>query len=61
MKQTKLVEKKNRNAVHGVFSNRKYAERHLREEIPLYCARGYFTDKTLTPDSFVVVECGAAQ
>jgi hypothetical protein len=23
---------------------------------PLYVARGYFSDKTLTPDSFIIIE-----
>lgn len=50
----KLVEKKNPNAVHGLFDSREGAERHLLEVIPIYVSKGYFMDKTLTPDSFVI-------
>jgi hypothetical protein len=51
----KLIEKNNPLVVHGRFDSLDRAERHLRENIPVYCARGYFTDKTLTPDSFQIV------
>ena len=53
----KIVEKDNPLAVHGLFDRLDRAERHLKEEIPFYCARGYFMDKTLTPESFEIVEC----
>lgn len=52
----KIVEKKNPLAVHGLFDSRARAERHLKEVIPGYVARGLFMDKTLTADSFEVVE-----
>lgn len=52
----KLVEKKNPLAVHGLFDSRESAERHLKEVVPGYVARGYFMDKTLTAESFEVVE-----
>lgn len=48
----KIVEKDNPLAVHGLFDSVERAERHLREVIPVYVARGYFMDKTLTADSF---------
>ena len=52
----KLVEKKNKLAVHGLFDSRERAERYLVEVIPVYVQRGYFMDKTLTPDSFEIIE-----
>jgi hypothetical protein len=55
--RAKLVEKTNHNAVHGLFHSRKSAERHLREVIPDYCDRKIFMDKTLTPESFEVIDC----
>jgi hypothetical protein len=30
------------------------AQRWISEKAPVYCARGYFMDKTLTPDSFEI-------
>lgn len=56
MNDFKLVEKRNHNAVHGIFDSRDRAERHLREVIPGYVARGYFMDKTLTADDFEVIQ-----
>lgn len=50
-----IVEKANRNALHGIFMSRESAERNLREVKPDECARGLFVDKTLTPDSFEVI------
>jgi hypothetical protein len=52
----KLVEKENHLAVHGLFDSRERAERHLRVNIPEYCNRGFFTDKTLTPDCFEITK-----
>jgi hypothetical protein len=52
----RIVEKNNRHAVHGVFDSLERAERHLREIIPSYIAKGYFMDKTLTADCFVILE-----
>ena len=51
----KVVEKANRLAVHSIHSTRAGAERHLKEVVPGYVAKGYYMDKTLTPASFVVV------
>lgn len=51
-----LVERDNHLALHGLFDTIERAERHLAVNVPTYCARGYFMDKTLTPDSFVIIE-----
>lgn len=50
----KIVEKADRLAVHGIFDRLERAEQHLREVIPVYVARGYFDNKSLTADSFVI-------
>lgn len=51
-----LVEKNNHLAVHALFGqNKAAAEKHLKETIPVYCQKGYFMDKTLTPESFEIV------
>lgn len=52
----KMVEKKNPLAVHGLFYHRDTAEKFLKETVPVYVARGYYMDKTLTADSFEIVE-----
>jgi len=52
----KLVEIKNELAVHGIFCTLERAEKHLRKTIPLYVERGYFMDKTLTPESFKIIK-----
>jgi len=51
----KIVEKRNHLAVHQLHSSRESAEKSLREVIPVYVARGYYMDKTLTPDDFEVI------
>ena len=51
-----LVERDNRLAVHGLFDTIESAQRHLANNIPTYCQRGYFMDKTLTPDSFIIIK-----
>lgn len=55
----KIVEKNNHLAVHGLFHSMARAERHLKVVIPDYCARGFFMDKTLTPDDFEILQEGA--
>lgn len=52
----KLVEKKDHSALHALFDTRERADRHLREVIPDYVARGLFADKTLRADDFEIVE-----
>ena len=54
-----LIEKQNPLALHGIFDSLERAERHLAETIPVYVARGYFIDKTLTPESFAIVPAPA--
>lgn len=54
-----IVEKQNHLHEHALFSSRETAERFLRETIPEYVKRGYYMDKTLTADSFEVIERGA--
>lgn len=49
-----IVEKNNPLAIHGIFDTEDRAIRHLAEVIPDYVARGFFMDKTLTPDSFII-------
>lgn len=55
MTKIKLVEKANNLAVHGLFDSMERAEDHLKNVIPEYCSRGYFMDKTLTPESFEII------
>lgn len=52
----KIVEKKNHLAVHAHCDTRESAQRWIDVNAPLYCSKGYFMDKTLTPDSFEIVE-----
>lgn len=51
-----IVEKKNHKALHGIFDSYERAVNHLNNTIPFYCDNGYFMDKTLTPDSFEIIE-----
>ena len=51
----KIVEKKNPLALHAICSSMKGAELWINEKAPVYWAKGYFEDKTLTPDSFIIV------
>lgn len=52
----KIVERKDHLAVHGLFDTQARAERHLREIIPVYVAKGYYMDKTLRPEDFEVIQ-----
>lgn len=51
-----VVEKKNPLAVHAHCVSAESAQRWINEKAPVYCERGYFMDKTLTPDCFTLVE-----
>jgi len=51
-----IVEKANHLHVHGYFDNRERAEHHLAVTIPEYVRLSYFMDKTLTADSFEIIE-----
>lgn len=55
-KRIAVVEKKDHLAVHGYFESRESADKHLKQTIPVYVARGYFMDKTLTANDFEVAE-----
>lgn len=50
-----IVEKNNHLAVHSYHYSYESAEKHLRETVPSYCARGFYMDKTLTPESFEII------
>lgn len=50
-----VVEKKNHNVVHAYCSTMESAKRWIEVNAVEYCAKGYFMDKTLTPDCFEVV------
>ncbi len=49
-----IREKKNPLAVHGQFDRLERAEYHLEVNVPTYCARRYYMDKTLTPTDFYI-------
>ncbi len=53
----KMVEKSNHLHVHAYFDSMASGKRFLKEVVPVYCQRGYYMDKTLTPDSFEIIEC----
>jgi hypothetical protein len=50
----KVIEKGNPLAVHAVCDTLARAERWIAVNAVEYCAKGYFMDKTLTPDSFTI-------
>jgi hypothetical protein len=52
----KVVEKANPLAVHAHCETLERAEHWIKVKAPEYCAKGYFMDKTLTPDSFTVIK-----
>lgn len=56
MTQYYVVEKKNPLAVHCIADTYERAEHWIDYQTPIYCARGYFMDKTLTPESFEIQE-----
>ncbi len=51
----KVVEKSNHLAVHALFDHIERAKRWIEVHAVEYCAKGYFMDKTLTPESFEIV------
>ena len=53
----KIVEKNNQQAVHAICETEDRAKAWLQEKAPIYCEKGYFIDKKLTPDSFMIVKC----
>jgi hypothetical protein len=50
-----IVEKRNPLAVHAICDTLERAEHWIKTLAPTCCARGYFMDKTLTPDCFEIV------
>jgi hypothetical protein len=52
----KIIEKYNPLAVHAHCDTLESAQRWIREDAVEGCERGYFMNKTLTPDSFTIVE-----
>jgi len=52
----KVIEKNNPLAVHCVCDTLERARYWINTLAPAYCAKGYFMDKTLTPDSFTIKE-----
>ena len=54
--QYALVEKQNHLKLHGLFGSLERATHHLAHTIPIYVAKSYFTDKTLTQESFEIIE-----
>ena len=53
-----IVEKKNHLAHHAHCATKESAQNWLNVNAVEYCKKGYFMDKTLTPDSFEIVERG---
>ncbi len=51
-----IVEKENELAVHGIFDSLLRAKNHLRYVIPKYIQKGYYEDKTLTAESFKILQ-----
>ena len=51
-----LREKGNPLAVHALFDSKERADKYLDETVPFYCKFNFYMDKTLTPDSFHIVE-----
>ncbi len=56
MENFAVVEKKNHLAIHSLFYSREAAEKFVKDIIPEYVKNGYYMDKTLTKDSFEVIE-----
>jgi hypothetical protein len=52
----KIIEKNNPLAVHAICDTYAGAQRWIAINAVEYCRKGYFMDKTLTPDSFTIKE-----
>lgn len=57
----KIVEKKHPLNIHALCDTLQGAEQWLNVLAPEYCAKGYFMDKSLTPDSFKIVPASAKE
>jgi hypothetical protein len=51
-----IIEKNNPLAVHAICDTLERAQHWIQVNAPLYCFKGYFMDKTLTPNSFAIVK-----
>lgn len=51
-----VIEKANPLAVHAICCTKERALRWIAVKAPEYCSKGFFMDKTLTPDSFTIKE-----
>lgn len=51
-----VVQKNDQNAIHAVCSTREGAQKWIDEFAPVYVQRGFFSDKTLTAESFEIKE-----
>lgn len=51
----KVVEKQNPLAVHCICDSLERAQHWINRLAPVYVTRGFFVDKSLTPDSFTIV------
>ena len=49
-----VYEKANPLAIHAICHSEESAKQWISELAPKYCARGYFDNKALTPDSFAI-------
>jgi hypothetical protein len=54
----KVIEKDNPLAVHCLCDTLERAQHWIDTKAPEYCLKGYFMDKTLTPESFTIVKQG---
>lgn len=54
--QFAMVEKSNHNAIYGYFMSREAGERFIKETVPSYIERGIYMDKTLTVESFEIIQ-----
>ena len=54
--QYALVEKSNHLHLHALFDSLDRAKLHLQNVIPDYVRKSYFMDKTLTANSFEIIE-----
>lgn len=52
----KIIEKNNPLAVHCLCDSLERAQHWIDVKAVEYCFKGYFMDKTLTPESFMIVE-----
>lgn len=57
----KIVEKKRPMNIHAMCDTLQGAERWLNVLAPEYCAKGYFMDKLLTPESFMIASTNAKE